>query len=416
MAGVIEVIRADGEPRQIPNAIGRGAEYLLRAQSREGSWNTWGGHELGETALAGIALLAAGQAVDSPSIVGAADVVRRLAQSNTNTYDTSLAIMFLDRLGRPADADLLSGLGARLHGGQCGNGAWSYDLPRSSTGQSQGLGGFGGGGDNSNTQFAAIAAWISRRHGLGNDVALQRLDQYFRGTFQRSIGGWSYVNASSVTPTMTCAGLVGLATHRGAEQQRVASESSRSRSSGPGQAGQGRPRGVAAEDPIAKQALEALGKELRRANDDWTASVNTDLYFFWSLERVGVIYDIREIGGVDWYQWGSKRLIAKQLADGQWSGMGSKGWVFDANVGTSFALLFLSRANVAADLTDQVGSGGGVGAEPPGLGGGSQLFQRDGDAAPPPPLPVQDPPRLRQRPGLKPKQKPEVGPGVLDPF
>lgn len=397
-------------------AIARGDQYLVGRQTRDGSWNTWGDHELGETALAGMALLAAGRPVDSPSVVGAAEVVRRLAQSDTSTYDSSLAIMFLDRLGRPGDADLLRQLGSRLYGGQCVNGSWSYDLPRLSTGQPQGLGGFGGGGDNSNTQFAAIAAWISRRHATRNDVALRRLDQYFRGTFQGSIGGWSYGTGGDVTPTMTCAGLVGLATYRGAEQQRVAEESSGSRSSGPAAGGPGRPRGAAADDPIAKRALEALGKELLRANSDRSASINTDLYFFWSLERVGVIYDIREIGGVDWYQWGSKRLIAGQLADGQWSGMGSKGWTFEKNVGTSFAILFLSRANVAADLTEQVGSGGGVGADPPGLGGGSQLFQRDVDATPPPPLPVQDLPRSQQRPGVKPKQKPEVGPGVFDPF
>lgn len=400
---------ADDKP--VRHAISRGVEYLLHSQSHDGSWNTWS-HELGETALAGMALLAGGQPVESQSVMAAAQVVRRLARSDTSTYDTSLAIMFLDRLGQPIDADRLRELGGRLRGGQCRDGSWGYDLPRSSTASPAGTGGFMASGDNSNTQFAALATWISRRHGVDNNAALQRLDGYFRSTFDASAGGWSY-GLGGATPTMTCAGLVGLATHRGAEQQRLAAEASRSRPTGPAAAGPSKLGGAAANDPVAKRALEALGQELQKANRDRTAGINTDLYFFWSLERVGVIYDIREIGGVDWYRWGSKRLINGQSSDGEWKGMGSKGWSFEKNVGTSFAILFLSRANVAADLTAEVGSGGGVGAVPPGLGGGSQLLRRGGDD--PPPLPAQTP-SPAGRPRVTPEKKPQVGPAVLDPF
>jgi hypothetical protein len=407
------VVCPAADPAASKAGITRGVEYLLQTQSRDGSWNTWG-HELGETALAGMALLAGGQAVESQGVMAAAQVVRRLAKSDTSTYDTSLAIMFLDRLGQPIDAELLRELGGRLRGGQCRDGSWSYDLPRSSAGYGTGPGEFGGRGDNSNTQFAALAAWVSRRHGVDNDPALRLLDQYFRRGFNQSAGGWPYIGGGSgATPTMTCAGLVGLATHRGAEQQRLAAEASRSRPTGPDAPRPGRLGGAAANDPVAKRALEALGQELKLADRNLSAGINTDLYFFWSLERVGVIYDIREIGGVDWYRWGSERLLKGQSPDGQWKGTGSKGWEFEKNVGTSFAILFLSRANVAADLTAQVGSGGGVGAPPPGLGGGSQLLRRGGDDPPPPP--AQTPPPAR-RPRVTPEKKPQVGPAVLDPF
>jgi len=397
---------------EIKVAISRGVDYLAHSQSPSGAWNSFG-HELGETALAGMAILAGGEDAYRANLDAAAAAVRRLAETDTSTYDTSLAIMFLDRLGRPQDAQLLHELGIRLVAGQCRDGSWSYTVPTQVTGaSSQPVG--RASGDNSNTQFAALAVWISRRHGLANDVALQRLDQYFRGGFNNSAGGWPYVaGLGNATPTMTCAGLVGLATHRGAEQQRLAAEASRSRPTGPAAAGPGKLGGAAANDPVAKRALEALGQELQKANRDRTAGINTDLYFFWSLERVGVIYDIREIGGVDWYRWGSKRLINGQSSDGEWKGMGSKGWSFEKNVGTSFAILFLSRANVAADLTAEVGSGGGVGAVPPGLGGGSQLLRRGGDD--PPPLPAQTP-SPAGRPRVTPEKKPQVGPAVLDPF
>lgn len=398
----------------IAASIARGAEYLISTQSAAGSWNTWQTHELGETALCGMALLAAGQPADSRNLVLAAKRVRELTNEDTSTYGTALAIMFLDRFGKPSDAELLQQLGARLCGGQCGDGSWSYNVPRSVGGNSCPLGGVGNGGDNSNTQFAALAAWVSRRHGVNADTNLDRLDKHFRGTFDPSAGGWAYVARGGATPTMTCAGLVGLATYRGAEMQRRASASAENGASDASPRG-GRQGRAAADDPVAKRALAALGGELKRADRDWSSSINKDLYFLWSLERVGVIYDVRDIGGVDWYQWGSRRLKQSQARDGQWIGTGSKGWPFETSVGTSFAILFLSRANAAADLTAQVGSGGGVGAEPPGLGGGSQFLQRGGDSEPPPFSPQPQVQSQRRR-GKQPEQKPDEGPGVLDPF
>ena len=68
-------------------------------------------------------------------------------------------------------------------------------------------------------------------------------------------------------------------------------------------------------------------------------------YFFWSLERVGVILDQDKIGGHDWYAWGSEILVANQGGDGSWHGE------YPPAVDTCFALLFLKRSNVARDLT-----------------------------------------------------------------
>lgn len=399
----------------VENAINKGVAYLERTQAGDGTWNTWGSHALGETALAGLAIVAGGKSIDSPPVVAAAEAVRRLASNDANTYDVALTVMFLDQLARPADAQLLRLLGARLMAGQCRDGSWSYGLPQKPIGQTSGFDGFGAGGDNSNTQFAALAAWVTRRHGLANDAGFDRLDRHFRTTFDESMGGWPYVGAGGATPTMTCAGLVGLATHRGTQQQPLATDEYDPRGGNAGAAEPRRANAKAADDPIAKRALMALGHELRIADKNKTARINTDLYFFWSLERVGVIYDVRLIGGVDWYRWGSSRLIAGQSPDGQWSGVGAKGWPFDEAVGTSFGILFLARANVAGDLTAQVGSGGGLGEPPPGLGGGSESFRRaDSDEGAPP---IAPPPTAGKRaPGGESPKKPSPGPGVLDPF
>ena len=73
------------------------------------------------------------------------------------------------------------------------------------------------------------------------------------------------------------------------------------------------------------------------------------LYLLWSIERVGVIYDVVTIGNFEWYSWGSNILLRMQRTDGSWNaGSGETG----PDVDTCFALLFLNRPDVAKDLTN----------------------------------------------------------------
>src|SRR5262249_58803378 len=72
-------------------------------------------------------------------------------------------------------------------------------------------------------------------------------------------------------------------------------------------------------------------------------------YYLWSLERVAVAYGLESIGGKDWYGWGAHIIVGNQHPDGSWSAKYPEG-----GVDTSFALLFLVRANLATDLTDLI--------------------------------------------------------------
>jgi len=47
-----------------------------------------------------------------------------------------------------------------------------------------------------------------------------------------------------------------------------------------------------------------------------------NLYFLWSVERVAVLYDLKTIGGKDWYGWGAQILLANQRGAGNWTGGG----------------------------------------------------------------------------------------------
>jgi len=339
------------EQLRTDNAIADGVWFLRDRQAPGGHWP--GGPLVGMTALAGLTLLECGVPGSDPAVRKAADYVRgRVTQTagENNTYPWALAILFLDRLGDKADEELIQYLAIGLLAGQhVPEGAWHYRCPtpdRAAVPQllklladpnrnladvrkAVGRGGIDGGWDNSNTQFALLGLWAAQRHRvpIGKSVALA--EKHFRTTQDKG-GTWFYSGRGNVSPwpTMTCAGLLGLAVAHGVAD---------------GQASKQNPL----DDPDIRRALEALASEIDRPKENRA----TDLYFLWSLERVGVLYNLSRIGGKDWYGWGRKVLLPAQQKDGSWTLGGYPG----ANpvVDTCFALLFLRQANLATDLSDK---------------------------------------------------------------
>jgi hypothetical protein len=127
---------------------------------------------------------------------------------------------------------------------------------------------------------------------------------------------------------MTCSGLLGLAVAHGVRPGEMQSKQQ--------------------SDPAIERGLAMLGREIDRPGEKRIP----DLYFLWSLERVGVLYKRRMIGGKDWYAWGCRALLSGQADDGSW-----KRGSFYRNtpvLNTCFALLFLNQANLAQDLTNKL--------------------------------------------------------------
>jgi hypothetical protein len=363
----------DADEQAIVAAIEAGVDAIKELQKRDGSWNEQG-HPLGETALAGLALVAGGQRRDHPDVRAAVRVVRKLSAICRQTYDIALAATFLDVVGDEADSERIRDFGRLLAAGQCEDGSWSYQLDR---GQRR--------GDNSNTQFAALACWICRRHGTDLNATLGRVDGYFRDSANQGTGGWGYRPGDGSTASMTCAGLVALAARQGLVFQKA--REANHPVEGEQQQDDGPPRQplAASGDPVVSEALVFLGSKLG-ANDG--GPERRALYFCWSLERVGVIYGINLIDGIDWYEWGSRRLLGDQLPDGSWEGKG---------VETSFAVLFLARANVAADLTTAIE--GWAGDKPPSRSNGFLRVDRKGK---PPSGPAAEGPPSEARPAPPP--------------
>jgi hypothetical protein len=380
----------------IRRAISCGVDFLKTTQINSG------GPGVGANALIGLTLLECGVSANDPSVKRVADVVRAASIPLMHTYSLALTIMFLDLLNDPADVPLIQSMGIRLLAGQRASGGWTYQCPgiddnearrltnltrqrnelrggedipktlpparperpvlpkeileqlnrleqRGVAGPLEPRMGHGGAGDNSNTQFAILGLWVARRHGVPVQKALALVGRRFHGS-QNADGGWGYTPNMHSTATMTCAGLLGLALKYGAANE-VALRTAPS----PQDPKDGKKATVreAGRDSAVRAGLLALARDIGQPSAQTKGPVQVIprgygrhiYYYFWSLERVAVAYDLATIGKKDWYAWGSEVLVASQGADGSWEGE------YGAAVDSSFALLFLKRANLARDLT-----------------------------------------------------------------
>jgi hypothetical protein len=385
------------QQRAVNQALDKGIAYLKRKQQGNGTW-TNNGHAIGYAALPGLTLLECGVKSDDPVVHKAAAFVRNNCGDLGATYEIALAALFLDRLGAAQDRPLIQKLALRLVAGQGGDGGWNYRCPVLTQDQHKTFlhlleqlrpalradlmppiaegsspekptkpqtpkmtkekrsklpavlkdvpalqdrldikaGRRGGTSDNSNSQFAILALWAAQRQGVAVERPLALVAQRYRPC-QNQDGGWGYHSGGSVrtetTPSMTCVGLLGLAVGHGLARDGVSDQQS-------------------VEDPQIQEALEALGNHIGEPTGRSDHIQQDNLYFLWSLERVGVLYGLRAIAGKDWYAWGAEMLVANQLNEGKWQSGGYHGAT--PTLDTCFALLFLKRANLVHDLTKKI--------------------------------------------------------------
>src|SRR5262249_20284725 len=140
------------------------------------------------------------------------------------TYELSLAILFLDRLGDPEDADAIRDYARRLLKARNDSGPWGYSCfresarppaerensPRPLLNLPQDA--FS---DNSNTQFAVLGLWVAQRHEAPAGEAIKSTARHFRKS-QGDDGSWTY-NPRTINHkhSMTCAALFCLAAEAG---------------------------------------------------------------------------------------------------------------------------------------------------------------------------------------------------------
>jgi hypothetical protein len=407
-------------PKQIDNAIQRGMEFLRSKYKGGGEFNrgdaTHDMEGVGAGALAGLALLEGGAAPNDPAVVNIATHVRKASFTQNHTYQVGVLIMFLDRLGDPADVPIIQMLAVRLLVGQNKRGGWTYDacaeIPAAEVQrlqaafQSQPLNLAPGqqarqlhpevarhaqvlaasrdvnnlAQDNSNTQFGLLALWIARKHGVPAEEALALIEQRFMNT-QLSNGYWGY-SADGIpgSPSMICVGLMGLATGIGRQQERRLTAV----------APKVEPKATApdkptpkSDDPFFTPSKKEEPKKAERVGVAPTGNPDRDAritlafaalgqFLAASVQQGGLVAANPSLGNRDLYfLWCLERvgvIFGKENIGGvDWYEAGANSLVaiqaadgswgipsYPAVVNTSFAVLFLSKSNVVRDLSSKI--------------------------------------------------------------
>jgi hypothetical protein len=190
--------------------------------------------------------------------------------------------------------------------------------------------------DNSNTQFAILALWAAQRHNVPLARTLGHMVKRYQVS-QNADGSWGYHygvgSGAGGTGPMTCVGLLGLAVGHGLAHHPD---------------GQPRGRVGAKQDPRILNGLAALSQHVGQPVERIQALPQVNLYLLWSIERVGVLYNLATIGDKDWYRWGAQILVTNQTPAGAWDHGGYH--AAHPVIDTCLALLFLKRASLVGDL------------------------------------------------------------------
>ncbi len=115
---------------EVNKAIDRGVTYLKDRQQPAGSWEH--AHTTAYAALPALTLLECGVPADDPRVQKAVEFLRAnigRRRSGMDTYELSLALLFLDRLGDERDRPIIRSIALRLVAGQTADGGWTYALP-----------------------------------------------------------------------------------------------------------------------------------------------------------------------------------------------------------------------------------------------------------------------------------------------
>lgn len=337
------------EDEAITAARQKGVKYLKSCQKKDGSWD-FTSHEVGISALCTVALIENGVELTDPAVQSGYEFVKKKARELKNTYDLSLAVVLLQRMGDRRDKPLVRSLAARLIAGQLETGGWTYTCPgaeldaekvlRDPTSGPKPKEGFG---DNSCTQFAVLGLWVASRVGVDIEPTLRRVTSRFEGN-QTEDGGWSYAKDEKLpkqvsSPAMTGAGVFCLAVARAWELREAKKEAEK--------------EGGAAAAPPRKSLLddEIFAKGLKRSGE-FAAGIGPGIgrYFLWSVERVGVLLGLEKLGNTEWFATGSQALLKDQKEDGSWP----TAWPDtdkQALSDTCFAILFLRKANLGSDIS-----------------------------------------------------------------
>lgn len=314
---------------EVERAIKEGVRFLKQEQRGDGSWSDVDNDaHTGSTSLVTLALLTAGEPVNSPTIRRALGYLRNFGPDELkSTYAVSLQTMVFaaaeperDQLKLVANVEWLTRAQIRPADRVNWPGSWTYSVIKNRH------------GDNSNSQYALLGLHAANEVGIPVRPDVWTLARSYWENCQHRDGGWAYTpDASSpASGSMTSAGIssliiTGLKRYQGQE--------------------------TLVGDEIHNCGKGGLNVDLVRGID-WMANhfrVGENFghgqqwryYYLYGMERAGRLSGRRFFGEHDWYREGAEKLVHDQdPLRGFW-----RGAIFEQDpvVATSFSLLFLAK-------------------------------------------------------------------------
>ena len=341
----------------VERAIALGANWL------EETYN--GDTGSGETALRALALFKAKVPVSQPAISEVvANIVTRCeggeyVSGTHHLYQAGVEVNLLVDIDAVAYRPQIETIVGYLLAQQLPNGGWDYPTGRE------------GGGDTSVTQYALLGLWAGARAGIPIPVSVWDNAMRWHFATQLSDGGFAYLpgtddgnegGASSKNLTPAALGSLMIAARHtfpgradSLEQlldlRREKTDSGDSKKFGVLEnvdlaAPKVNPADGTTEEPTETSVdIEQLKQSVSRAYG-WTAARISPtkgdnyfaLYYYYTLERVGALLDVEQIGQMNWFHACADYLISQQEEDGSFSV--ANGSMRD----TAFIILFLTRS------------------------------------------------------------------------
>lgn len=300
----------DVSGEQVRRAVARGVHVIKQLQQRDGTWPERF-YKGGETCLATLALLNAGESADDPEMALAIEYVRRL--EHTHVYCVSLKILVLAAADAKRYQREIQSAAKWLISAQLDSGLWTYGA---------GSGIF----DHSNSQFALLGLYAAAQAGVAVPPSTWQKARARVLATQNADGGWGYRSGGESYGSMTAAGIADLII-LGSSVAVPLEKSFRD--------------GVAPEcgkyianKPLAN-GLNWIG---RNFSVDGNPGRGKSYLYYWlyAVERVGILSGRRYFGQTDWYRKGAAFLLADQNNSGGW-GAGLSD--------TALAVLFLAKGH-----------------------------------------------------------------------
>lgn len=356
---------AYGQSEKIRKAITRGVDYLRTTSESKDR----------EKSIVAYAMLKGGESVDSKHISAAISAVKNEIDNKGNyrdfprlknrqiVYQAGCDLMLLEAAGKAGKVKYQNEIQAItnfLIKSQLPGGYWNYlDGVKKA--------------DTSVTQFALLGLWSAERAGVKIPPKVWEKTAKWLISSQKNNGGFSYNHTHEATLSMTAAGVASLLiiheylfpNHTFNAKKTV----SRPNKADPVQnleideevdeniSKKSTPKNYVpkiSRDLLTKAIQSGLNWSNNYCRNKKMLSGNWPIYTVYGIERMGALGKIKNLGGRSWYETGAKELLARQSADGQWTGR-SGGPVPN----TCFGILFLARttAKILGQPTPDFGSG-----------------------------------------------------------